>query len=114
MLNRIKVILVLVHAGMGNLHHVDFQLQLPFQLLVVLLCTPDVLIFCGIGGLTHHMGGAAEQNRARRERRQHKEQQHRQHTADHQQMCMAFCKGGRAFGYAAYYLFALRDYTVHT
>ena len=68
MLDGVKVILVLVVAGVVGRGAFDFFIQLLFQLLVVLFCAPDVPVLCGLNGLTGYLRGDGKQNGTGRKR----------------------------------------------
>ena len=58
MLDGVKVILVLVVAGVVGGGTLDLFVQLLFQLLVVLFCTPDVPVLGGVHSLPGHLCAA--------------------------------------------------------
>ena len=65
MLDGVKVVLVLVVAGMVGGSALDLFIQLLFQLLVVLFCTPDVPVLGRIHGLPGHLCAARKEDAAR-------------------------------------------------
>jgi len=60
MLDGVKVILVLVVAGVVGGGALDLFIQFLFQLLVVLLCTPNVPVLGGVHGLPGHLCAATK------------------------------------------------------
>ena len=68
MLDGVKVILVLVVAGVVGGSTLDFLIQFLFQLLVVGFGSPDVPVLCGVNGLPGYLRGAGKQNGTGRKR----------------------------------------------
>ena len=68
MLDGVKVILVLVVAGVVGGGALDLFVQFLFQLLVVGFGSPDVPVLCGVNGLTGYLRGAGKQNGTGRKR----------------------------------------------
>ncbi len=64
MLDGIQMVLILVVAGMVGGGALDLFIQFLFQLLVVLLCTPDVPVLGGVHGLPGHLCAAGKEDAA--------------------------------------------------
>ena len=64
MLDGVKVILVLVVAGVVGGGALDFFIQFLFQLLVVLLCAPDVPVLGRVHGLPGYLCAAGKEDAA--------------------------------------------------
>ena len=96
MLDGVKVILVLVVAGVVGGSVLDLFVQFLFQLFVVLFCAPDVPILGRVHGLPGYLRGAGEQNGTGRKCRHDQHQEQKKNAHDHQNVCVALCKIGNA------------------
>ena len=91
MFNGVKVVLVLVVAGVVGGGALDLFIQFLFQLFVVLLCTPDVPILGRVYGLPGHLCAARKEDTAGGKARHHHEDEQKKNAHDHQNVCVAFC-----------------------
>ena len=83
MLDGIKMVLVLVVAGMVGRSALDLFVQFLFQLLVVLLCAPDIPVLGRVHGLPGHLCAARKEDAARREARHDHEDEQKKNAHDH-------------------------------
>ena len=83
MLDGVKVILVLVVAGVVGGSVLDLFVQFLFQLFVVLFCAPDVPILGRVHGLPGYLRGAGEQNGTGRKCRHDQHQEQKKNAHDH-------------------------------
>ena len=90
MLDGVKVILVLVVAGVVDGGALDLFVQLLFQLLVVLFCAPDVPVLGGVHGLPGHLCAAGKEDAAGGKAGHHHEDEQKKNAHDHQNVCVAF------------------------
>ena len=90
MLDGVKVILVLVVAGVVSGGALDLFIQLLFQLLVVLLCAPDVPVLGRVHGLPGYLRAAGKEDSAGGKARHHHEDEQKKNAHDHQNVCVAF------------------------
>ena len=89
-LDGIQMVLVLVVAGMVGGGALDLFIQFLFQLLVVLLCTPDIPVLGRVHGLPGHLRAARKEDAAGRKTRHHHEDEQKKNAHDHQNVCVAF------------------------
>ena len=89
MLDGVKVILVLVVAGVVGGGALDLFIQLLFQLLVVLLCAPDVPVLGRVHGLPGYLRAAGKEDSAGGKARHHHEDEQKKNAHDHQNVCVA-------------------------
>ena len=64
MLDGVKVILVLVVAGVIGGGSLDLFIQFLFQLFLVLFCTPDIPVLGRVHGLPGHLCAARKEDAA--------------------------------------------------
>ena len=79
----VKMILVLVIAGVVLRGTLDFFLQLLFQILIVLLCSTNIAVFRCVDGLAADLRGAGKENRAGRKGRHDQKQKHKKNAHNH-------------------------------
>ena len=89
MFNGVKVVLVLVVAGVVGGGALDLFIQFLFQLFVVLLCTPDVPILGRVYGLPGHLCAARKEDSAGGKARHHHENEQKKNAHDYQNVCVA-------------------------
>ena len=89
MLDGVEVVLVLVIAGVVGGSALDLFIQLLFQLLVVLLCAPDVPVLGRVHGLPGYLCTARKEDAAGRKARHHHEDEQKKNAHDHQNVCVA-------------------------
>jgi len=88
------MVLVFVVSGVVQGRAGDLLLQFPFQLFVVLLCAPDVLVLGGVEHLPGYLGPAGKKHPAGGKAGQQQKQQYRQHPQSYKQVGVAFYQGG--------------------
>ena len=90
MLDGIKVVLILVVAGVVGGGALDLFVQFLFQLLVVLFCAPDVPVLGGVHGLPGHLCAAGKEDAAGGKAGHDHEDEQKKNAHDHQNVCVAF------------------------
>jgi len=89
MLDGVKVVLVLVVAGVVGGSALDLFIQFLFQLLVVLFCAPDVPVLGGVHGLPGHLCATGKEDATGGKAGHHHEDEQKKNAHDHQNVCVA-------------------------
>ena len=89
MLDGVKMVLVLVVAGVVGGSALDLFVQFLFQLLVVLFCAPDVPVLSRVHGLPGHLCAAGKEDAAGGKTRHDHEDEQKKNAHDHQNVCVA-------------------------
>ena len=89
MFNGVKVVLVLVVAGVVGGGALDLFVQFLLQFLVVLFCTPDIPVLRRVHGLPGHLCAAGKEDAAGGKARHDHEDEQKKNAHDHQNVCVA-------------------------
>ena len=113
MLDGVEMVLVLVVAGVVGGSALDLFIQLLFQLLIVLLCTPDIPVLGRVHGLPGHLCAAGKEDAAGGKARHDHEDEQNKNAHDHQNVRVAFCKIGNAVDCGTDHRFSFVDDLFH-
>ena len=113
MFDGVKVILVLVVAGMVGGGAFDFFIQFLFQLLVVLLCAANVPVLGRVHGLPGHLCAARKEDAAGGKAGHHHEDKQKKNAHDHQNVCVTLCGGHKAVYCRTDHRFSLVHYLLY-